>query len=1209
MEFVRAPRPPAPPVAGGVVLLDAPPEVPAASPSGSLARLLPIAMVVAALGMTALYFTSGAGSNRSPMFAFFPIMMVMSALGSMAYGMRHDQLGAELDRDRRDYLRYLDDVERAAAETAVAQHHHAWFVHPDPAALWTLVGGPRMWERTPADTDFGVVRIGVGPQPLATPVVAPDGDTRAVADPVTADALRRLLDDTALVAHLPLTVDLRDRRIVALAGPVDRARALARAVVCQLAVLHGPGALAIAAVVDAASAPAWDWLKWLPHHRRSDWHDDAGPARRTHNRVASVTATAGLHTVAIVDCTAVTNLHEGLEGVTVVHIGGTSDPVEGTDAVTPEQASACARRLARYRESHAHNGRGTSWSALSGIGDPDRVDPAAVWRPRGASARLRVPIGVDDGGEPVHLDLKEAAERGMGPHGLCIGATGSGKSQLLRTLTLSLVATHPPEALNLVLVDFKGGATFLGFERLHHVAAVITNLADEAHLVDRMRDALTGELTRRQELLRAADRCADLAAYESRRRTDPALPPLPTLLIVVDEFSELLAAHPDFVDLFVAIGRVGRSLGIHLLLASQRLEEGRLRGLDTHLSYRICLKTFSAGDSRAVLGTTDAFELPSAPGAALLKTPSGELIRFHAAYVSGALETAPVPQGERGRVSPFTAAPVGNPRSAAPPVATQRRTVLDAVVARLAEHGAPAHRVWLPPLVAPPTLAGVLAHAATTPELVAAIGVVDHAFAQRRDPLLADLRGAGGHVAVVGGPRSGTSTALRTLMLALAATHPPDRVRFHVLDFGAGDLVTAGELPHVGSVATRFDRDLAERIVAHVRAVVRRRETDRERDGDLILVIDGWGALRQEIDGVEDAVTTIAAQGLAVGVHVAVAAARWAELRPALKDRIGTRIELRLGDPAESEMDRRAARLLVDRPAGHAVTREGLEAVIALPRLDGVSSPNGLDEAWRAAAAMMRRRYPASATAGVPMLPTHVPLTGIARRDAMVLGLDDELAPVALDVAAAPHVLVLGDARSGKTAALRTICRELIRTHDPAAVQLVVVDVRRTLLGEVQTGHLRGYAMSPSAAEAQLADVARELRTRMPPDTVTQRQLRDRSWWTGPDLYVVVDDYDLVAGSTVNPLTSLLDLVPHAADVGLHVVVARRSGGAARAMFDPLLAGLRDHGCQGLVLSASPEEGLLLGSVRPGPLPPGRGTFCVRGRPDRVVQVAWAEHA
>jgi DNA segregation ATPase FtsK/SpoIIIE, S-DNA-T family len=1204
MEFVRAPRLPAPPVDGGAVLLDAPPEVPAASSTGSVARLLPVAMIVAALGMTALYFTSGAATNRSPMFAFFPIMMVMSAFGSLAYGMRHDRRGAELDRDRRGYLRYLEDVERAVSETAADQQDSGRFNHPDPAALWTLVGGPRMWERTPGDADFGVVRLGTGAQPLATPLVAPDAGRRAEPDPVTADALQRLIDDCELVPHLPLTVDLGGERVVALSAP------LARAVVCHLAVFHGPAALAISAVVDRSTARDWDWLKWLPHHRRSGWDDDAGAARRTFNRVGSVAATPGVHTVVIVDSASVSGLDEGIDGVTVLHVGGASGRVlEGTDAMTIGQALACARRLARFREPSAHTGQSASWTLLTGVGDPDRVDPAAVWRPRGASARLRVPVGVDERGEPVHVDLKEAADRGMGPHGLCVGATGSGKSQFLRTLTLSLVATHPPEVLNLVLVDFKGGATFLGFERLNHVAAVITNLADEAHLVHRMRDALTGELTRRQELLRAAGRCADLAAYEAQRRTNAALPLLPSLLVIVDEFSELLTAHPDFVDLFVAIGRVGRSLGIHLLLASQRLEEGRLRGLDTHLSYRICLKTFSAGDSRAVLGSADAFELPNAPGAALLKTPSGELIRFHAAYVSGALETVAGTTGEPGRVSPFTAVPVGPLRSTSPPVAHRQRTVLDAVVARLAEHGAPAHRVWLPPLVAPPTLAGVLAHAAATPELVAAIGLVDNAFAQRRDPLLADLRDAGGHVAVVGGPRSGKSTALRTLVLALAAAHAPDRIRFHVLDFGAGDLVAARDLPHVGSVATRFDRELAERIVAHVQAIVRRRETDRERDGDVVLVIDGWGALRQEVDGVEEAVTAIAAQGLAVGVHVVLAAARWAELRPALKDRIGTRIELRLGDPAESEMDRRAARLLVDRPAGHGITREGLESVVALPRLDGVSSAAGLDDAWCAAADVLRRRHPGAAAAEVALLPTHVALTGIARRDVMVLGLDDDLTPVTVDVAVAPHLLVLGDTRSGKTAALRTICRELTRTHDAGEAQLVVVDVRRTLLGEVETEHLRGYAMSPSAAETHIAGVARELRTRMPPDTVTQRQLRDRSWWSGPDVYVVVDDYDLVAGAAVNPLTPLLDLVPHAADVGLHVVVARRSGGAARAMFDPLLAALRDHGCLGLVLSANPEEGVLLGSVRPRPLPPGRGTFCVRGRPNRVVQVAWTEHA
>ena len=188
-----------------------------------------------------------------------------------------------------------------------------------------------------------------------------------------------------------------------------------------------------------------------------------------------------------------------------------------------------------------------------------------------------------------------------------------------------MIASHPPEVLNLILVDFKGGATFLGLERARHVGAVITNLAGEAHLVSRMNDALAGEMNRRQELLRAAGGFANLAEYRRARSRGAALPPLPALFILVDEFSELLSQHPDFAELFVAIGRLGRSLGMHLLLASQRLDEGRLRGLETHLSYRICLKTFSAGESRAVLGVPDAYHLPSAPGAAYLKSASDEL--------------------------------------------------------------------------------------------------------------------------------------------------------------------------------------------------------------------------------------------------------------------------------------------------------------------------------------------------------------------------------------------------------------------------------------------------------------------------------------------------------------------------------------------------------------------------------------------------------
>ena len=931
-------------------------------------------------------------------------------------------------------------------------------------------------------------------------------------------------------------------------------------------------------------------------------------------------------------------------------------------------AEAFARRTAPLHTVTAGPGETTGGTTgptdlmdLLGHGDVHSFEPSEAWRRRPARDRLRVPIGLGEEGATVHLDIKESAQQGMGPHGLVIGATGSGKSELLRTLVLGLAMTHSPEHLNLVLVDFKGGATFAGMSGMPHVSALITNLAGELTLVDRMQDALSGEMVRRQELLRRSGNFASVRDYEAARAAGEDLGPLPSLFIVVDEFSELLSARPAFIDLFVAIGRLGRSLGLHLLLASQRLEEGRLRGLESHLSYRVGLRTFSAGESRSVLGVPDAYELPPVPGLGYLKPGRSSLTRFKAAYVSGPPRTARLRRdagGQVPRILPFTITevqalvPGGPTPAAAEPVGPgeQPDSLLEIAVGRMAGHGPPAHQVWLPPLDVPDTLDQLMPDLTEDPELglvsphwrglgglVVPLGTVDRPRDQRRDTMSVNLSGATGHVAVVGGPRSGKSTLLRSIVTSTALTTTPLESQFFVLDFGGGTFAPLAGLPHVAGVGTRAEPDVVRRIVAEVQGVVDRREayfrdqgidsieTYRTRRaagrsddgwGDVFLVVDGWSILRADFDDLEVELQQLSARGLTFGLHIVVGAARWADFRSAMRDLFGTRLELRLGDPTDSEIDRRVAALVPPGRPGRGLEQGRHHCLGALPRIDGFADPATLGDgverlvtrvaaAWRGPAGPKLRLLPeridlgaVRAHAASAELPERLLLLGVSEKD---------LAPVGLDVDHEPHLLVFGDGRSGKSALLRSYAHEIMRTRTPRQAQIVVVDYRRSLLGEVPDEYLLDYLTSGAQAAPVLEDLANYLEQRIPGPGVTAEQLRDRSWWQGAEVFVLVDDYDLVATQQGSPVASLHPLLALARDVGLHLALARRSGGASRALYEPVIQSLRDLAAPGLLLSGSPDEGPLLGKLSLVPAPPGRGRLVSRDRGRAVVQLGWLD--
>ena len=1236
------------------IAVEAPPELPPPASQGPWRRLLPVVLSAGtAAVMAAVFFSRSAVPHNSAFLAFPVLMLVSVALTVIAR--RGPQRGRTIAANRVAYFGYLDTLRKRVGDLAAAQRLSLGLDYPDPDTLWTLIGGPRMWERRPDDPDFCRVRVGIGTAALSTRLVAPQTLPAERSDPITAAGVRSFLDTHSTIAEAPLVVPLHGTGTVTVAGDLSRVRGLLRAIVCQLAVQHAPDQLLIVGAIDDQHRAHWDWLKWLPQNQHPTAADAVGPARMVYPSLAEaqkgLVGALAAQVVIIVDAeehataaaapgvTILAAEAAGASSVLTIRYRGESQALARPDRMDPVDALICARRLARYRVAGVGTGDGSGWPSLLGIGDVTRFDPITLWCRQAREDRLRVPLGTTVDGGPLELDIKEAAENGMGPHGLCVGATGSGKSELLRTVALGMMARNSPETLNLLLVDFKGGATFLDLARAPHVSAVITNLADEAPLVARMRDALAGEMSRRQQLLRTAGQVS-VATYERARRDGAPLAALPTLFIIVDEFSELLSQHPDFADMFVAIGRLGRSLGMHLLLASQRLDEGRLRGLEAHLSYRICLKTLSASESRTVLGTLDGYELPNAPGAGFLRSGAGELIGFQTAFVSG-----PMHEGRRAtviaeagppsvrRFTTQTSGPVTRTTGRAP-----ERTLLRVVLDRIAGHGPPAHPVWLAPLGAAPAVDTLLCDAGSAAaDLVVPIGIVDCPFEQRRMPLVVDVSGAAGNVAIVGAPQSGKSTALRTLITALAATHDPGQLQFYCLDFGGGALSSVGGLPHVGAVAGRAEPQLARRIIAEVESVVHNREAvfrhrsvdsiaryrqlRREQGavshidpfGDVLLVIDGWAGLRRHFGDLEDSITALAVQGLSFGVHVVISASRWAELRPSLKDQMGTRIELRLGDPAESELDRkRAHQVPRDRP-GRGLSRDGLHTLVALPRLDGIESTAGLAEAVVRVVDMIRGQHDGMAAPPVPLLPTRVDHDAVLARAGdelrphILLGLEERrLQPVAVDFGRHPHLLVLGDNECGKTGVLRILCREIIRTKTAAQAQLLMVDFRRALLGVVESEHLGGYAMSPPALTALLPNLLDLLDRRMPPPDASQAQLRARSWWSGPDIYVVVDDYDLVATATRNPLTALLEYLPYARDLGLHLIVARRSAGAERALFEPLLAGLRDLGCMGLMMSRRPDQAVLFGTGRPAPLPPGRGILVSGTGDEQLVQVGWS---
>jgi len=573
----------------------------------------------------------------------------------------------------------------------------------------------------------------------------------------------------------------------------------------------------------------------------------------------------------------------------------------------------------------------------------------------------------------------------------------------------------------------------------------------------------------------------------------------------------------------------------------------------------------------------------------------------------------------------------------------EQRALREVVLEQLATAESRAYKMWLPPLF-DPTPVNELVERGKHQPLWFGLGVMDEPRRHRQEVWGIDVSAGGGNIAIGGAPQTGKSTFLQTLILSAAATHTPRQVQFYCIDMGGGGLMYLEDLPHVGGVATRSEPDRVNRVVAEMKAVLRQREATfkefriasiasyrqlREDPnhaaaadpfGDVFLVIDGWPAFIGEFPELEATIQDLAGQGLAFGVHLVIATPRWTELKSRVRDYLGSKVEFRLGDTNETQIDRMTRDIPANRP-GRAISAEKHHLMIGVPRLDGVHSGEDLAPAITAAVDHIASLHQDMAPR-VRVLPERIylheldpnppgPESDYRTRWAIPMGVREADLSVAYNhMDATPHMLIFGAPKSGKTRIAHAMASAICTRNSPDQVRFMLADFRSGLLDAVPETHLLAAgAINRNVAtlEEAIRALATNLKKRLPPPDLTTAQLRSRSWWSGPDIVLLVDDWHMIvaASGMASPMAPLAPLLPAAVDIGLHIIVTCQMSQAHRATMDKFVGTAYGAGSPTMFLSGEKTE-FPSNEIKLRRRPPGQA-FLVTPDGKEVIQAAYVD--
>lgn len=1091
---------------GTVKPLPEPPQRESGQRFPLIALLAPLMMGFALFAVTR--------SALSLMFiALSPVMMIGQWVESRVSGRR--SFIRQTEAFRADLALTVDathlaqDTERIAR---LAEHPAGEEVAQAATSL-----SPLLWSRRPDGPRWAEVRLGLGQLASRNTLALPSANRTTAelwAEMASAVEISAQIDEVPFAAAL-------SNAAVGIAGLGDEALACARSVVLQLTGLHSPAEMGLAVISSARNTSHWDWVRWLPHvggesaalrrHPLTSTEPTGTALVAELEELIAVRSSARSgdtdpwstipHVLVVIDddCPVERSRLVGLAergpalGVLVLWVAGSVDRLpaacgewlhvtspsravafrgrEGIavpiapDLVDLQTAETVARRLAPVLDSGAKPDLANDLPArisLLTLSSPTLAHSADAvldrWRetrslPEVMGVRLtkdntlRALVGVGPEG-PIHLDLRE-----QGPHALVGGTTGSGKSEFLQTWILGMATAHSPARVAFLLVDYKGGAAFAECVNLPHTVGLVTDLSP--HLVRRALTSLRAELRYRERLLHSRDRAKDLLSLE--REGDSTAPP--SLVIVVDEFAALAKEVPEFVDGVVDVAQRGRSLGLHLVLATQR-PAGVIRdSLRTNTNLRVALRMNDESDSMDVVGTAAAATFdPGMPGRGVVRVGPGRLLPFQAAYVGGRTPTGPVdPSISVETLSwdlPVVWRPAEPPTQVVGPsgptdIARVVRTVGEAFkAARLPEPRKP----WLPVLPAVIDWAWLVERCRFDPKSVTELvfGMADDPDHQQQGAIsfIPDRHGA---MAVFGTGGTGKSTLLRTLASAAGwASQRGDRTIVYGLDFATGALAPLEQLPNVASIIKGDDDERVARLVSYLRDEVDERvrrfvavnasslgqyrsAAEKPLEPRILVLVDGIGTFWQDYQETRrmrhfEDFTSVVLEGRSVGVHVVMTADRPAAIPSHISSSVQRRVLLRqANDNDEMQLGIPTGVLSVQSPPGRGFV-DGHEVQIAVI---GGSADTTVQahELGRQGADL--RASAVAVEAEVGRLPERIRLMDLAAQvgGRPVIGVaDSNLQPVSFEPSGA--FLIAGPPRSGVTTATFSVVASLLRV-DP----------------------------------------------------------------------------------------------------------------------------------------------------------------------------------